>query len=115
MKRLLVILLSGFALSANASVVYTSPNPIDEFWTWTENSGGVAGDVLMKMTTGVNECPLGVYLKHSTFAKNLVSTSLAAYMAKKPVVFQVYNDSDRFWSGSAKPYCEIRAIRLPKE
>lgn len=114
MKYIVIWGLVLCSFGANAATVYTSETTIDEFWTWAESEAGVDGDILIKMTTGIAECPTGVYLKNSTVAQNLVSTALAAYMAKKQVVFQVWNGSSRFWSGSSTPYCQIRAIRLPK-
>lgn len=108
-----VFFLSSIAVTASADIVSTpSSNPILEIWSWTDTGTTHSGDVVLRMTTGIAECPAGVYVKNSQYAKMVLSVALSAYTTGKPVGAQVWNDSSRIWTGSSTPYCEVRAITL---
>jgi hypothetical protein len=94
---------------ASAATVGTNTGVIEKITAYDDVGG--QGDVAIWFTTGVTECPNGVYLSPSAPGFNsMTSFALSAYMAGKSVRFQVYND--RLWPGTNPPLCEVDAISL---
>jgi len=107
------LVFAALSFNIHAAVVNTESKIIDEYLTWTETDGAdVDGDTLIKMNTGLEACPQGVYIKNAEVAKGVVSAALAAYMSNQKVVFQVWDDESKFWNGSVNNYCKVRAIVL---
>ena len=114
MKKIFVLLLLLLPVAATAKIVNTKPNLIVEFnvWNESERTPSIDGDVMINIKTGLPECGSGVYIKNSSVSDKAMSVALAAFMAKKPVYFQVWNNSARYWPGSSGSYCQVRAVRL---
>ncbi|QUJ67366.1 hypothetical protein KDD30_15210 [Photobacterium sp. GJ3] len=109
----LLLLISN---TVSAEIVVTQTGQIQGIYSWgiAEVVPSVDGDTLIRMPTGLTECPGGVYIKDSEYADRLLSMSMAAYVANQKVRFQVWNDADRFWSGSNDNYCQLRSVQLIK-
>ena len=114
MKNLFVVLVLFMPFVARAGVVNTTPNLITEFnvWNEAEYTPSIDGDVMIITNTGLAECSSGVWIKHSQVSDRIISVALAAFMAKKEIYFQVWNDSGRYWPGSGGSYCQVRAVRI---
>ena len=116
--RIFIILITIFIFYSSISysdVLYTSKSTISEILALANvDNENIDGDVLISMTggTGIVACPIWLYVKNTSESKNLLSIAISSYIAGKPLKFQVWNDSDRFWAGSSSDYCQIRAIRV---
>ena len=112
MRHTILLLMTLIASSAKADIVNSIANHVSEIVTFNEaeSNASLDGDTLVRIDTGLTQCPKGVYIKFSAFASQVNSTVLAAYMAQEKVAFQVWNDSARFWRGSGTPYCQVRAV-----
>ena len=113
-KYLAVILLCVIPQISMAGVVTTNVNEMTRLYAY-DDYGSVEGKegaaIFIYLTTGVPECPSSIYISpNAPGYKNLVSFALAAFMAGKPVSFQVYNDTNRQLDGR----CEVDAVRLDK-
>lgn len=104
-----ILILSVASVTASAATVSTNSGVIDKITAYDDFGG--QGDVVIWFTTGVAECPSGVYLSPAAPGfKTMASFALGAYMAEKTVRFQVYND--RLWPGTNPPLCEVDAVSL---
>gem|GEM_PF-4976069 len=111
MKYIYLCFMMFISASVNAVVVTSTVNNISELATWNDaDSPLIDGDTLIKINTGLNECPSGVYIKKSDNSSSILSVALTAYTTNKAVKFQVWNNSSRFWQGATVPYCQVRAI-----
>ncbi|TDF35818.1 hypothetical protein EYS14_20745 [Alteromonadaceae bacterium M269] len=107
MKRLLllfVILLSSTAAFAGIA----QGSKIDEVWGYDDFGGG---DVIVRLDTGVSECPTGLWLSpNQPGFQTVLSMVLLAYSSQKPVAFQIREQE--IWPGSSEPHCRLRNIML---
>ncbi|MBD8513355.1 hypothetical protein IFO68_11780 [Photobacterium sp. CAU 1568] len=115
-KKLIAGLFLAMSTSASAEIVNTQLGLINEITSWAEAEyiPSVDGDTLIKLTTGIAECPSGVYIQNSEYADRLLSMAMAAYVSSQTVRFQIWNDAEKFWKGSKDNFCKVRSVRLTK-
>ena len=105
-------LLLGFLLAlpgaGHSAVVYANVGKISEVWTWAATGTPVEGDTVIRIETGIAQCPSGVFLDAGEGSEKAYSAVLSAHSAQRSVKIQVYDDV--LWNGSSTPYCKLRAI-----
>ena len=97
------LLMAATILLSSASVTagITQVAKINEVWGYDDFGGG---DVLVRLDTGVSECPNGLWLSpNQPGFQTVLSMVLLAYSSQKTVTFQVREQE--IWSGSTEPHC----------
>jgi hypothetical protein len=110
MKKLGAAFIIGLLLSvtAKAEVLKTEDGKITKIYSHDDHNDG---DVYIPFSTGLADCPDGVYLSpQSPGFKTMVSFALTAYTSNKTVQFQVY--SDQIWNGSSSKNCKVDTVIL---
>ena len=93
-----------YAQFSFAGVLNTEVGRIKSIYTYDDAEGGI---VYIQITMPIDVCPSGAYLNREAVGfKELYSIAVAAMMANKDVLFQLYNDRI---NGSR---CEVDAIRV---
>ena len=106
---LVILLLPAIS---HAGIVTTNKAKISRLYAY-DDYGAVTGKdgaaVFIYISTGVSSCPGSIYISpNAPGYKNLVSFTLASFMAEKEVAFQIYDDVSRQLDGR----CEVDAIRM---
>ena len=97
---------------SQAGIVTTNKAKIARLYAY-DDYGAVEGKngaaVFIYLSTGVSACPGSIYISpNAPGYQNLVSFTLASFMAEKAVSFQIYDDAGRQLDGR----CEVDAIRM---
>ncbi|MGI0119880.1 hypothetical protein [Zooshikella sp. RANM57] len=101
----LFILFSAFALSDELTTSpYTQIESVDAFTDFGD------GDIIFDLVAKVNGCERGYWMnKNHPGYNTTMSMIIAAYQAKTRVLVRGY--SQRRWTGSAGPFCQLYSIR----
>ena len=116
MKYVYFLFLMLIVTPVNAGIVTSVADDISQILTFNEaeSNASLDGHTVIKISTGLSNCPTGVYIQHSNYSSAVLSLTLASYMADIKIAFQVWDDSTKFWKGSGTPYCQVRAVVLQK-
>lgn len=93
-----------FPVVAAAGAISTETVKIESIYSYDDHNSGT---VYINLTESLPECPVGGYLNRQAAGfKELYSLAIAAMMADKSVVLQLYTDR------IDKTRCEIDAVRV---
>jgi len=104
-KFISILLLSAIPLTSySASIGTTTTGSITSIFSYDDHLDGA---IFIQFDKSLNECPVGGYLNPSSKGFNsLKAVSLAAMMANKKVILQLYKDK------IVSQRCEIDAVRI---
>lgn len=108
-----IAIIFSLALSAYSHADYIKANNTKITQVSTYGPGGVAGDIVVKISSPVASFEGGYYLKNDASGKNeTLSIALSAFHSGANIHIHAF-DTPR-WGGSTGNYCVIEGIHLTK-